>query len=74
MYLYCVRLPFISGVARGGDGGGPPRAALFCGGGKIEVVPKNLERVKVLKNKERPKKGRQKNFGRYEKNPEGRQI
>ena len=28
-----------SGVARGGNGGGPPRAALF-GGGKIEVIPK----------------------------------
>ena len=31
----------------GGRWGGPPPAALF-GGGKIEVVPKNLERVKVF--------------------------
>ena len=33
----------------GGDGGGPPRAALFGGGGKIEVIPKNLERVRAFR-------------------------
>ena len=38
-----------SGIARGGGGdkGGPPRASLL-GGGKIDVIPKNLEREKVF--------------------------
>ena len=35
------------GVARGGDRGGLPWAALL-GGGKIEVIPKNLEREKYI--------------------------
>ena len=29
--------------SKGGNGGGPPRAA-FLGGGKIEAIPKNLGR------------------------------
>ena len=66
-----------SGVARGDDGGGPPRAALL-GGGKIEVIPKNLAKEKYFegrnyrkglpksrrwpKNREAPKKRSPKKF------------
>ena len=39
--------PVSRSVARGGDGAGPPRAALL-GGGKIEDIPKNLEKGKVF--------------------------
>ena len=51
-----LRVPFITvsiasgtgsiGIARGGNGGGPPRVALF-GGGKMEVIPKKkkIERL-----------------------------
>ena len=46
--LFRVRLGCWLAVAsqEGGDGGGPSLAALL-GGGKIEVIPKNLERKKV---------------------------
>ena len=36
-----------SGVARGNNGGGPPRTALL-GGGKIEVIPKKIEDAKSV--------------------------
>ena len=76
--------------SKGGWGGGaPPRAVLF-GGGKIKVIPKNLERDKVFwggeilgrgykraideRKIERIQKGRQKNFGVWDKNLDGRQF
>ena len=45
--MYCI-LRIRSGVARGGggDGGG---ATLLGGGGKVDVMPKSLEREKYLK-------------------------
>ena len=58
---------------------GAVHAALLGGGGKIEVILKNfrggykraVERSKIERLQ---KKGSQKNFGAWHKNPEGRQT
>ena len=68
MVLEQMLLPFSSGVARGGDGGGPPgRHFLVGGAAKLRLYLKT-------RNREDLKKAGQKNWGRGKKLFRGKKI